>query len=215
MARYKNGINGPISGKLGSVVGSSWRGIEYLKSLPDRGGKAFTEKQQNQQFLMGMVSKWLKPLKRIIEIGYQIFVTGKTPMNGCVSYHMKHAVEGNSPLEYVINFAKVIFSRGELLIALIKEVITLADAVLQIKWDNASTSIFNNDDDKATFIVYNVIKEAFVTFEDATLRGDKQAVLQLPATYIGDTIHLWQHFVNAKDDAVSTSVYLGEHTLIA
>ncbi|MDR6786501.1 hypothetical protein ABIE26_005312 [Pedobacter africanus] len=210
MARYKNGINGPISGKVGAVVGSSWRGVEYLKSLPDRGGKAFTEKQKNQQFLMGMVSKWLKPLKRIIEIGYQIFVTGKTPMNGCVSYHMKHAVTGNSPLEYVINFAKVIFSRGELLIPLIKEVLGLMDAVLHIKWDNASTSVFNNDDDKATIVVYNPAKQAFVSFENVAQRADKEAVLQLPAAYAGDRVHCWQHFVNERGDAVSTTVYLGE-----
>lgn len=210
MARYKNGINGPVSGKIGNVVGASWRGIDYLRTIQETRSRTFSDKQQNQQFLMGMVSKWLKPLKLIIEIGYQIFVTGKTPMNGCVSYHMKHAVTGNSPLEYVINFAKVIFSRGELLIPLIREMLGLMDAVLHIKWDNASTSIFNNDDDKATIVVYNPAKQAFVSFENVAQRADKEAVLQLPAAYAGDRVHCWQHFVNANGDAVSTTVYLGE-----
>jgi hypothetical protein len=27
MAKYKKGINGPISGKVGAVVGSKWRSI--------------------------------------------------------------------------------------------------------------------------------------------------------------------------------------------
>lgn len=210
MARYKNGINGPVSGKIGNAVAASWRGIDYLRSLPDTGNKAFSEKQKNQHFLMGLVSSWLKPLKHIIEIGYQAFVSGKTPMNGCVSYHMKNAVNGNSSLEYVIDFAKVILSRGELLIALVKEIIALADAILHIKWDNASTSIFNNDDDKATIVVYNPGKKAFVSFEAVAQRADKEVMLQLPAAYTGDTVYCWQHFVAAQGNAVSTTVYLGQ-----
>ena len=209
MGRYKNGINGAFSGKVGNVVGESWRGVDYMRSLPET-SKTFSEKQRNQHFLMGMISGWLKPLKHLIEIGYQIFVTGKTPMNGCVSYHMKHAVDGNSPIEYVINFAKVIFSRGELLVPFIKEVLSLIDAVLHIKWENAGASIFNNDDDRATFVVYNPAKKAFVTFEHVAHRADKEVMLQLPPGYANDTVHCWQHFVNAEGDAVSTTIYLGE-----
>lgn len=210
MARYKKGVNGSFKGKLGNVVGASWRGIDYMRVLSEPGSRVFSEKQRNQQFLLGMISSWLKPLKHIIEIGFQVFASGKTPQNGCVSYHMKHAVTGNSPLEYVINFAKVIFSRGELLIPLIKEVLGLIDAILHIKWDNANASIFNNDDDKATIVVYNPAKQAFVSFEDVAQRRDKEVVLQLPAAYTGDNVHCWQHFVNAGGDMVSTSVYLGE-----
>ncbi|SMC54087.1 DUF6266 family protein [Pedobacter africanus] len=210
MARYKNGINGPVSGKIGNVVGGSWRGIDYLRSLPDTSNKTFSEKQKNQHFLMGLVSSWLKPLKLIVEKGYQAIMSGKTPMNACVSYHMKNAVEGNSPLEYMIDFAKVILSRGELLIPLIREVLSLIDAVLHIKWENASASIFNNEDDKATIVVYNPAKKAFVSFEDVAQRADKEVMLRLPAGYAGDTVHCWQHFVNANGNMVSTSVYLGE-----
>ncbi|MDR6784136.1 hypothetical protein ABIE26_002475 [Pedobacter africanus] len=82
--------------------------------------------------------------------------------------------------------------------------------VLHIKWDNANATIFNNDDDKATIVVYNLAKPAFVSFEDVAQRGDKEAIFQLPAAYTGDTVHCWQHFVNAQGNAVSTSVYLGE-----
>lgn len=215
MGRYKNGINGAFSGKVGSVVGSTWRGIDYMRSLPDIRVKAFSEKQRNQHFLMGMVSSWLKPLKLLIEIGYQMYVTGKTPMNGCVSYHMKHAVTGNSPAEYLIDFSKVILSRGELLIALFKEVLTLADAVLHVKWDNATASLFNNDDDEAVFVVYNPAKTNFVCFDRVVKRADKAALLQLPADYAGDTIYCWQHFVNATGNMVSTTLYLGEFILPA
>ncbi|WP_316813970.1 DUF6266 family protein [Pedobacter heparinus] len=57
-------------------------------------------------------------------------------------------------------------------------------------------------------------KQSFSTFQDIAQRGDKEAILQLPANYAGDTIHCWQHFVNAAGDAVSTTVYLGELRLV-
>jgi len=34
MATFKNGPNGGFSGKVGSVVGSSWKGIDYIRGLP-------------------------------------------------------------------------------------------------------------------------------------------------------------------------------------
>jgi hypothetical protein len=214
MARYKNGVNGAFSGKIGNVVGSSWRGIDYMRSLADTTGKVFSEKQRNQHFLMGMVSGWLKVLKHIIEIGYQQFVTGKTPMNGCVSYHMKHAVTGDAPIEYAIDFTKVIFSRGELLVPFIKRIMPLTDAVLQVNWENAPATIFNNEDDLATFVVYSPAKKAFTTFEAIAQRADKEVLLELPSNYRGDTVHCWQHFVNVKGNAVSTTVYLGKVTVV-
>ncbi|WP_316813763.1 DUF6266 family protein [Pedobacter heparinus] len=67
--------------------------------------------------------------------------------------------------------------------------------------------------DQASFIIYNPAKEAFVTFCDVAACHEKEAVLQLPEDFAGDTVHCWQHIVNAKGDAVSTSVYLGEVTV--
>jgi len=34
MATLKNGPNEGFSGKVGSVVGSSWKGIDYIRGLP-------------------------------------------------------------------------------------------------------------------------------------------------------------------------------------
>lgn len=36
MAKLKFGILGPISGKIGQVVGSSWMGIPYLREAPPK-----------------------------------------------------------------------------------------------------------------------------------------------------------------------------------
>jgi hypothetical protein len=210
MARYKNGINGPVSGKVGTVVGASWRGIDYLRSRPGKKSKGkVTDAQRNQRLKFSLVSGWLQPLRDLIWIGYKFFTGSKTPMNGCVGYHLSNAVVGEGT-DCKIDFPKVIFSRGELLISLVKEMVSLAGAILQIKWDNALSSVFSSDDDEATFIVYNPAKEKFATFKGAALRADLEVGLQLPADFAGDTVHCYMQYTGIAGDRVSTTVYAGE-----
>jgi len=208
MARYKNGINGPVSGKVGSVIASSWRGVDYVKSVNDVWSKPRTEAQLLQQEILGLVNSWLKPVRDLIWIGFQVFKGTKTPMNAAVSLIMKGAVlivEGRPE----IDFPKVILSRGELQISLVSEIVALADGVLLVKWDNAFPSVFNADGDRATFVVYNPSKKEFVTFPDAAVRADREVRLQLPAGFAGDEVHTYLFYVNEAGDGVSTSQYLG------
>ncbi|WP_157258045.1 DUF6266 family protein [Pedobacter ginsenosidimutans] len=36
MATYSKGANGAFPGKVGSIIGSNWRSIDYLKGLPKK-----------------------------------------------------------------------------------------------------------------------------------------------------------------------------------
>jgi len=162
----------------------------------------------NQRLVFALVTGWLKPLRDLIWIGFQGFKGSKTPMNGCVSFVMKEAITGEGR-QSNIDFPKVVFSRGELFISLIREFTSIADTPLYIKWENGPASAFNNADDKATFIVYNPVKEKFVTFEGVARRADLEKTLQFPANFKNDTVHCWIHYVNVAGDAVSTSIYLG------
>jgi hypothetical protein len=48
MAKYKQGVLGSFSGKVGAVVGSRWKDVSYIKSLPS-GNNSNTEGQQKQR----------------------------------------------------------------------------------------------------------------------------------------------------------------------
>lgn len=213
MATYKKGINGPFKGKLGNVVGVTWRGIEVMRSFNETSTKPASEKQLNQRYIFALVNSWLKPLRDLIWVGFQIFKGTRTPMNGAVSLLLNDAVSGNSRENYAIDFARVVLSRGELLISLVKQVLALIEGILRIEWDNPAANAFCRDDDKATIIVYNAAKQKFVTFEAIAERKDKLVELQLPANFAGDALHSWMYYVNTAGDAVSTSVYLGESVM--
>ena len=43
MGKLIQGINGPFTGKVGPAVGSSWRGISVIRSLPSPRTRPFTQ----------------------------------------------------------------------------------------------------------------------------------------------------------------------------
>ncbi|HEY1061659.1 MAG TPA: DUF6266 family protein, partial [Daejeonella sp.] len=69
MGTYKKGILGSFSGKVGTVVGSSWNGIEYMRSLPKPSSKAPTDLQMLQRAKLGMATGFLQPISALINIG--------------------------------------------------------------------------------------------------------------------------------------------------
>ncbi|MES2454487.1 MAG: DUF6266 family protein [Bacteroidota bacterium] len=209
MARYKNGINGPVSGKVGSVVASSWKGIDYVKGLSDPRGKQGTPGQVGARQIFATVSSWLRPLKLLINIGFQNCTEGMTPMNVAISLTLREAVKGLGA-DREIDFSRAVFSRGDLLISLIEGVTALVAGVLQVMWRDAPASAFCKDTDRATFVFYNPAKEQFVAFEHVALRADGEVVLQLPAEFSGDLVHCYQFYVSEQGDAVSSSQYLGQ-----
>lgn len=213
MAKFKNGINGPFSGKIGTVVGASCRGVDYGRSLPSKSTKPATPAQQLQRDKFKLLMGWLRPLTELISIGFQMLKGAKTPMNSAISYHLKEAVKEEQG-ELSIDFSKAIFSRGELLISWVLEVLCLAGSLLRISWQNAAEHPLSKGDDLMNFIVYNPNKEEFVTFEGVAKREDGVTELKLPDNFVEDTVHCWVSYVNLQGDAVSTSNYLGEMLVV-
>lgn len=70
MARYKNGINGTVKGKVGSVVVATCRGVDYIRSLGESSSKPPTLAQLNQRLRFALVMGWLKPLLNQINVGF-------------------------------------------------------------------------------------------------------------------------------------------------
>ncbi|TCD02948.1 DUF6266 family protein [Pedobacter psychroterrae] len=208
MAKYKNGIQGSFSGKIGNMVGANSRGVHYMRSA-GKTSKVPSEAQQQNMKIFAMVMNWLKPILKFINIGFQMETDGKTPINRAVGLQLKEAVISDEQ-GLRINFARAVLSKGILLVSWIREILLLADLILSIKWENPADSVYSSDDDKANFIIYNPVKEKFVVFEQAVKREDKMVELQLPADFSGDSVHCWMGYTSADGKMVSTSVYVGE-----
>lgn len=97
MARYTDGPLGPFSGKVGNVVGSYWKGRFLLRAVPDVSQVVPTQARLLQQQKFAIMSKYLNPLKGIINIGFRHDAELRkiTPRNVAMSLNMKNAMNWN------------------------------------------------------------------------------------------------------------------------
>ena len=65
MATISKGILGGFSGKVGTVVGVNWRGMDIIRSVPKRSRKRPTDNQMLQQYKFKLVVSFLQPLRSI------------------------------------------------------------------------------------------------------------------------------------------------------
>src|SRR6476659_1643681 len=93
MAKYKSGIQGSLSGKIGNLVPRTWKGIPYLRSLPKkRTGKMSDAERLNRQ-RFALAQKWLKPLLPFLRVGYQGYSEYVEGYVAAKSYLMKQAMK--------------------------------------------------------------------------------------------------------------------------
>ncbi|MDD4417119.1 MAG: DUF6266 family protein, partial [Proteiniphilum sp.] len=60
MGTIKQGILGGFSGKVGNIVGASWRGIDYIRSMPASVRNPRTVAQVSQRTRFALIGKMLK-----------------------------------------------------------------------------------------------------------------------------------------------------------
>lgn len=208
MARYKNGINGPVQGKVGSVIAANWRGIDYLRSTWEV-TKPASPAQQDQRRRFAVAMGWVKPLMPLINIGFQSVITAKTPQNAAVSYHMKHALTGEAP-DFQIDFPRAIFSVGGLQPAVIREISRQPEGLVYISWEDQLETVYCAGTDLATLILYSPDLKKFVTYKGVASRADGELLLELPASFAGNSLHVYLFFVRSTGEENSTTQYLGE-----
>ena len=207
MGTFKKGILGGFSGKVGTVVGSNWRGLDVMRSLPKKSGLSPTPEQVAQRQKFALVVGFLSPLTNILSAHYGIASGTSSRLNNAVAYHLKEAVTGNGP-NFDIDYAKVLISKGEVIGA--KDGLVTAQAgALKIDWANNSGQVLAETNDLLLAVLYNSDKAQFVLAEGEATRMETSVEIAVPAAFSGDTVHVWLGFVNAGQKKASTSVYLG------
>jgi hypothetical protein len=213
MATIKKGILGGFSGKVGTVIGSNWKGIDYIRSLPKSSSKPASLAQKDQRLRFTTVMKFLKPIYAVLNIGYQSVKGIQTPLNAAVSYHMKNAITGTSP-DYELDMSKVVFSQGELVGPWLPTIGLGLTGELEVRWQNNNDmGGFANADDDAFLLIYNADKLQFVVLEHAASRSEEAINLILPANFSGDELACWMSFVTKDGKKTATSVFIGKITV--
>ena len=113
MGTIKQGILGGFSGKVGTVFGSSWKGISYMRGRARSVKNPRTEGQMEQRSKFVLTLDFLKPITAYVRTGYKTYASKQTAFSTAMSYIVKNAVSGAFP-NYALDFSRVLVSRGSL-----------------------------------------------------------------------------------------------------
>jgi len=137
MAILKDGINGPFSGKVGSIVGYQLNGQTVIRGLPKVVRRKPTALTLLNRARMKAVSEFLKPLKQVIDFGYRNIAPQGSRVGtfqAAQSHTFRNAIDyGEDNVPY-INPEKVLVFRGDLMKPPLLAV-TREENNIHIQWD--------------------------------------------------------------------------------
>jgi len=70
MATNEQGILGGFSGKVGTVIGGNWNGIDFMRGISGHIANPRTTAQQDQRAKMAAIIQFLSPLKAFLRVGF-------------------------------------------------------------------------------------------------------------------------------------------------
>jgi len=206
MGRLINGINGPIVGKVGTVIGSSRNGKAYLKGPYDKRTAKVSKAELGNRSKFSQAQYWLKPLLKFVREGYGSYKMTSGAFVAAKSYLLLNAFEGVAPDRH-INPALMKVSVGELPLSNDMAVAKTADNGLEFTWDNArveGASLY----DQVMLLAYDVDhKKAFFKTTGQFRSTGADALPVNPAP--GITYHIYMAFTAADRSSRSDSVYMG------
>lgn len=206
MGKINKGILGGFNGKVGTVVGSSWKGISCMRSLAQSVTDRRTKKQMNQRSRFGITVNFLRPILDFIRTGFQQFAVHKTSFNAAMSYNIRNGIKGKYP-ECVMDYENALVARGDLLPA-DNASAAISSNKATLKWGNNSGTGSALASDLAMPLVLNTTKRVAMYSDETATRQDGTLSLDLPADWAKDSMEVYLSFRSADGMKVANSAHL-------
>jgi len=207
MGSIRKGILGGFAGKVGTVVGGNWKGINYMRSLAGKVRNSRSPLQMEQRAKFALTIYYLKPMNALLRTGWKFYGQGRSPMNAAMSYTILNAITGVYP-DYAIDPAKVMVSVGSLTPALNAKA-TSAGGKIELEWDDNSGVNSAKQTDKALIAIVNGERGEVITDSAGADRMKGMQTIALPNNWSGETVDVYLGFISEDGKEVANSVWLG------
>jgi hypothetical protein len=206
MAKIPLGINGPIVGTVGSVVGSSWKGEPHIKAKYKPRTKNVTQKELGNRDKFGQGQRWLQPIIDFVRVGFRSSTERITGFHAAKSYLSRNAWEGTGA-DRRINPALMKVSVGNLPLSNNLAVEKIDDDNLLFSWsteDVPGGSMF----DQVMMLAYDIENGIPRGVTTGQLRSTGSDTLAIHPSK-GSTWHIYMAFNGFDRTTQSDSVYMG------
>lgn len=207
MGKIKTGILGGFQGKLGTVIGSTWRGESIMRALPKTAAKAPTESQRIQRLKFKAVSEFLNPLRNTLSTYFGNDTGVKSKYNMATSYHITNAVEITEAGTQIL-YPRVLVAKGTLF-GFQNLTTTQSETVITLNWED--NTVFGNAkaEDTVNVVCYIEDVNTFYVFESIANRDGLTASVTLPQNFLGYNAEVYAFLYDTASKTSSNSVYLG------
>lgn len=207
MGTSKKGILGNFYGKVGTVIGSKWKGIKYMRSLPDPSSQPPSQRQLDHREKFRQATSFLQPLGPVIRVGFRTQQTKQTAANAALSDLLKNAIEGIVP-PFTINYERLKVAKGNLTGARNPDA-TLNGELIEFNWNNNSGEGDAHGSDEA--LLTAVSDTSWPLYSVGQFSRDMgSGSLTVPEGVSGSIFHCYLAFAGTGDRyQVSNSIYLG------
>jgi hypothetical protein len=212
MGTIKQGILGGFSGKVGSVIGSSWKGIACMRGRAQSVSNPQTEPQLAQRQKFSLVMAFLQTLSEFLKVGFKNYAKHMSGINAAMGYNLANAITGAYP-NFAIDYPNALVSRGSLPAALNQAAASTVAGTVNFTWVNNSGETGASAVDKTLLVVYNPAKHQAVTLSQLADRADGTQTVTVPASFTGDLVHCYIGFITANGFELSSSRYAGAVTV--
>ncbi len=207
MAISGKGILDNFSGKLGTVVGGSWKGIPYMRSLPRyKKNRNFSEAQLAQHAKFELATRFMRAFTSLFNASFKQ-VASKTARNAVLKNLLTNAI-GGIPPNLFIDYSKVEVAQGSLNVADNPLASSPAAGRIRFNWTNSSGLGNAKADDKAILVAYSPEKNLAIYTVNGATRVTGQDEMDV-SFFSGLEVFTWIAFRSADAKLTSNSIALG------
>jgi Family of unknown function (DUF6266) len=206
MAIYSNGILGEFRGKVGSVVGSSWKGIPVIRKIPDRKETEYSDLQKQQWARFKLMTGFLRPLTDLFNQTYKNSAAGMTCYNKAYSENSQ-AITGDYPA-ISIDYSKIVLSKGRLPLGEPPIISSPEEGKLLLTWKTGDGINGHLTNGIAFIATYNEELSRWIVGQYAISESQSSCMLDV-SPFTGKSAQTYIGFISKGCKKVSESRYMG------
>jgi hypothetical protein len=212
MGRISKGILGGFSGTVGTVIGGSWKGIDYMRSQPARRTRRASEAQLQQQAKFTVATRFVQALSALFMVSFRNYAVRMTGTNNALAYTLKNCITGIFPA-YVIDFSLVLVSRGDLPNGGNPAAVAAAGSLVNFSWTDNSGIGRALPTDKAILVVFCPGDNTALYTTGSNARSTQAESLDA-GIFSGKVVETYIGFISEDGKELAQSYYTGQLTVL-
>ena len=219
MGKIRMGILDGFIGKVGTVIGSFWKGKKLMRGYNEFPSNPKTPSQKLQRAKFALLGVMGGALLKALHIGLRSYADKRVSTEVGEFIRLNMGMVSGTVNHLEVDYEALILSQGGLTPVSLGEANFSTPKRVSVSIENGyiDTKV-NSANDKVYLVVYNTTLQQAILSDGTTTRSDSEVKLDVPGNWQGDYVEVWA-FVKAADNTphdpeeVSTTLYAGTGTI--